>query len=425
VSGFKRHGSGHQYFALKDEEAVLDAICWKGVAEKLRFALHDGLEVIASGRITTYPGRSKYQLVVTHLEPAGEGALMALLEKRRKQLAAEGLFDSERKKPLPFMPKIIGVVTSPTGAVIRDILHRIEARFPSRLLLWPVAVQGEGAAAQVAAAIAGFNALPLGLRPDVLIVARGGGSLEDLWAFNEEVVVRAAAASDIPLISAIGHETDTTLIDFASDIRAPTPTAAAEMAVPVREDWLLTLEEWDQRNIRAITQALRHRQMQVQMLTRGLTHPKQMLMLSKQRLEDMGVRLPVALRSLIRGHTRRLAGLPLRPQMLLRDITRHQEGLAEKELRLRRALTQITSARATALQIASERLEAMSYTRTLARGFILLRDGEGKHIATSAKAREGSVVTMEFADGSRSAVMGNRAAPRKTARVGEGQGSLL
>ena len=237
ISGFKKAGSGHLYMTLKDTDAVIDAVCWRGSASRLMTKPEDGLEVIATGRLTTYPGRSKYQIVIEQMEMAGEGALLKLLEERRKKLADEGLFDESRKQPIPFLPEVIGVVTSPTGAVIRDILHRLSDRFPRHVLLWPVLVQGEGAAAQVAAAIEGFNRIAPGgqvPRPDLLIVARGGGSLEDLWGFNEEIVVRAAAASEIPLISAVGHETDTTLIDFASDRRAPTPTAAAEMAVPVQ-----------------------------------------------------------------------------------------------------------------------------------------------------------------------------------------------
>ena len=243
ISGFKRHGSGHCYFALKDADAVLDAVCWRMTAIRLGIRPEDGMEVVCTGRLTTFPGRSKYQLVVDAVELAGIGALLRLLEERRQRLAAEGLFAVEHKKPLPFLPEVIGVVTSPTGAVIRDILHRLADRFPRRVLIWPVSVQGEGAAAQVAAAIAGFNRLPAAgvPRPDLIIVARGGGSIEDLMAFNEETVVRAAAASIIPLISAVGHETDTTLIDHASDRRAPTPTAAAEIAVPVRLDLLADL----------------------------------------------------------------------------------------------------------------------------------------------------------------------------------------
>src|SRR5690606_5533787 len=246
ISGFKRAASGHLYLCLKDADAALDAVCWKGTAARLGIRPEDGMEVIATGRVTTFPGRSKYQLVIDSLELAGEGALLKLLEDRRRKLAEEGLFDESRKRPLPYLPEVIGVVTSPSGAVIRDILHRLADRFPRRVLVWPVLVQGQGAAAPVAAAIRGFNALEPGGRaapPDLLIVARGGGSIEDLWAFNEEIVVRAAAESGIPLISAVGHETDTTLIDFAADRRAPTPTAAAEMAVPVRAELALHLKD--------------------------------------------------------------------------------------------------------------------------------------------------------------------------------------
>src|SRR6187551_2815185 len=248
--------SGHCYFRLKDEDAVLDAVCWKTTLPRLGIKVEEGMEVIATGKITTYAGSSRYQIIIDRLELAGEGALLKLLEDRRKKLAAEGLFASERKRPLPFLPEVIGVVTSPSGAVIRDILHRLSDRFPRRVLVWPVAVQGEKAAGEVAKAIAGFNRLPEDgpvPRPQVLIVARGGGSLEDLWAFNEEIVVRAAAASDIPLISAVGHETDTTLIDFASDRRAPTPSAAAEMAVPVRSELAAMLAEFDHRMSACVT----------------------------------------------------------------------------------------------------------------------------------------------------------------------------
>ena len=245
VSGFKGASpSGHVYFRLKDDKAVLEAVIWKGTFGRMRVRPEEGLDVIVSGKLTTFAGSSKYQIVIDSLEPAGIGALMKLLEERKKKLAAEGLFDEARKQLLPFLPEVIGVVTSPTGAVIRDILHRLEDRFPRRVLVWPVRVQGETSAAEVAAAIHGFNAMPEGgplPRPDLIIVARGGGSLEDLWSFNEEIVVRAAAASMIPLISAVGHETDITLIDFAADRRAPTPTAAAEMAVPVRAELMTTL----------------------------------------------------------------------------------------------------------------------------------------------------------------------------------------
>ena len=273
LSGFKRAASGHLYMTLKDENAVLDAVCWRGTAGRLSIAPEDGLEVICTGKLTTYPGRSKYQIVVEQMEMAGEGALLKLLEDRRKKLAAEGLFDDARKRALPFLPDVIGVVTSPTGAVIRDILHRLSDRFPRHVLLWPVLVQGDGAADQVTAAIEGFNGIAAGgpmPRPDLIIVARGGGSLEDLWAFNEENVVRAAAASDIPLISAVGHETDTTLIDFASDRRAPTPTAAAEMAVPVRAELQAAVLDNERRMVAAMHRMVDDRRLRVDGLARGV-----------------------------------------------------------------------------------------------------------------------------------------------------------
>src|SRR6185437_6194906 len=303
VSGFKRHGSGHCYLALKDAEAVLDAVCWRGTAIRLGVKPEDGMEVVCTGRLTTYPGRSKYQLVIETMELAGVGALLKLLEDRRKRLAAEGLFAEKRKKRLPFLPRIIGVVTSPTGAVIRDILHRLNDRFPRRVLVWPVAVQGEGAAEQVAAAIDGFNKLSPGgrvPRPDLLIVARGGGSLEDLMAFNEEVVVRAAAASAIPLISAVGHETDTTLIDYASDRRAPTPTAAAEMAVPVRLDLIAETQALGARVATAMARRLAERKMHVEGLGRGLPDPVGLINAAQQRLDDRAERLALGLRQQMR-----------------------------------------------------------------------------------------------------------------------------
>src|SRR5882762_11036596 len=280
ISGYKRHSSGHCYFALKDSDAVIDAVCWRNTAIRLPIRPEDGMEVVCTGRLTTYPGRSKYQIVIDSIELAGIGALLRILEERRQRLAAEGLFAAERKKKLPFLPGVIGIVTSPSGAVIRDILHRLGDRFPRHVLVWPVAVQGEGAAAQVAAAIEGFNRLAPGgraPRPDLIIVARGGGSLEDLMAFNEEIVVRAAAASAIPLISAVGHETDTTLIDYASDRRAPTPTAAAEIAVPVREELMLTLLDLDRRLTVALTRGLQARGDLLKNLARGLPHPRRSL----------------------------------------------------------------------------------------------------------------------------------------------------
>src|SRR6516164_6349621 len=274
ISGFRGpHSSGHCYFALKDDGAKIEAVIWKSAHYRMRFKPQEGLEVIATGKLTTYPGSSKYQIVIETLEPAGIGALMALVEERKRRLAAEGLFDLARKQPLPFLPDLIGVVTSPAGAVIRDILHRLADRFPRRVIVWPVRVQGDGAAEEVAAGIHGFNALPERgsiAKPDLIIVARGGGSIEDLWCFNEEIVVRAAAASSIPLISAVGHETDITLIDFSADVRAPTPTAAAEMAVPVRADLLLRIEALARRSLACWQRGYEARRAELRAVTRAL-----------------------------------------------------------------------------------------------------------------------------------------------------------
>src|SRR6266849_4456983 len=301
ISGFRgAHSSGHCYFALKDDGAKIEAVIWKGVHSRMRFKPQEGLEVIATGKLTTYPGSSKYQIVIETLEPAGIGALMALMEERKKKLAAEGLFDAARKQLLPFLPDVIGVITSPTGAVIRDILHRLADRFPRRVLVWPVRVQGESSAAEVANAIAGFNALPEGgalPRPSLIIVARGGGSLEDLWSFNEEIVVRAAADSMIPLISAVGHETDVTLIDFASDRRAPTPTAAAEMAVPVRVDLLSQIDSLARRQLSCWARGLEARRTELRAAARALPSADALLAVPRQKLDSLSERLPRALKA--------------------------------------------------------------------------------------------------------------------------------
>src|SRR5690242_149079 len=287
ISGFKGASpSGHVYFRLKDDKAVLEAVVWKGTFGRMRVRPEEGLDVIVSGKLTTYPGSSKYQIVIDTLEPAGIGALMALLEERKKKLAAEGLFDEARKQLLPYLPEVIGVVTSPTGAVIRDILHRLEDRFPRRVLVWPVKVQGEGSAEQIARAIRGFNALPeTGRipRPDVLIVARGGGSLEDLWSFNEEIVVRAAAESMIPLISAVGHETDVTLIDFVADKRAPTPTAAAEMAVPVRAELFVEVAALARRTMLCWQRGHESRRNELRAVARAFPGLGELLAIPRQR----------------------------------------------------------------------------------------------------------------------------------------------
>src|SRR5690348_14949333 len=333
ISGFRgAHSSGHCYFALKDESAKIEAVIWKGVHGRMRFKPQEGLEVIATGKLTTYPGSSKYQIVIEALEPAGIGALMALMEERKKKLAAEGLFDEARKQLLPWLPEVIGVVTSPTGAVIRDILHRLQDRFPRRVLVWPVKVQGEGSAEQVAAAIRGFNALPEGgriPRPDLLIVARGGGSLEDLWSFNEEIVVRAAAASMIPLISAVGHETDITLIDFAADKRAPTPTAAAEMAVPVRSELFAEVESLARRTVMCWQRAQESRRNELRAAARALPAANELLAIPRQRLDAAGSALPRCLRANTHAHFRRFAGSSARLtlRVLRGQVTHARAGL--------------------------------------------------------------------------------------------------
>lgn len=402
ISGFKRAASGHLYFDVKDEEAVLRTVCWRGVAAGLSFAPEDGLEVVATGRISTYAGRSYYQLVVERMEPAGVGALMALLEKRKKQLAEEGLFAAERKQALPFLPKVIGVVTSPTGAVIRDILHRVGDRFPAHVLVWPVLVQGEGAAEQITAAIEGFNQLPEGLpTPDVLIVARGGGSLEDLWAFNEENVVRAAAASRIPLISAVGHETDTTLIDYVSDQRAPTPTAAAEMAVPVRAELLGFVMDLERRLYAGVQRFFQHSAERIQARARGLISPRQLLENMTQRLDDWSERLAsVVERAMVERGTQleRLTGQGRLGAPLLRYIERDQQRVA--------ALAQL--------------LQSYHYDNVLQRGFALVRNAEEQLVTSATALKPGTDISLTFHDGVQPAVVAGEGAatpaPRKRAR---------
>ena len=329
ISGFKRVASGHCYLCLKDEDAVIDAVIWRGSASALAFRPEDGAEVIATGRLTTYPGRSKYQIVVDRMELAGAGALMALLERRKAALAAEGLFDAGRKRALPFLPRTIGVVTSPTGAVIRDILHRLADRCPSHVLVWPVKVQGDAAAAEVAAAVAGLNGMPDGDRPDLLIVARGGGSIEDLWAFNEEAVVRAVAGSAIPVISAVGHETDTTLCDHAADLRAPTPTAAAELAVPVLAELRLTIESHAARTERCARRYVERGRERATACARLLPKRDALLGPQRQRVDEAGGRLALALERRAATARTRLdrAGAILRPATLQRLFDRNVERL--------------------------------------------------------------------------------------------------
>ncbi len=472
ISGYRgQHSSGHCYFSLKDQNARLEAVIWKTAFARLKFKPEEGLEVIATGRITTFPGSSKYQIVIEALEPAGVGALMALLEERRKKLAAEGLFDEARKKKLPFLPRIIGVITSPTGAVIRDILHRLEDRFPRHVLLWPVRVQGESCAPEVAAAIAGFNALeadgPIP-RPDLIIVARGGGSLEDLWGFNEEAVVRAAAASGIPLIAAIGHETDWTLIDHAADQRAPTPTGAAEIAVPVRVELAADLASLGARLASAALRHLERRRSELRNFARALPARDRLLSVPRQRLDaavqslrrsfercierrrallselarGLARRSPAALMAAARQRLNEAARqLPLRKassvearrkhlvhvgRQLLSSfkagLRRHEDAnrlnlarLTNLGARLRKSARETLGVRAARLEGTAKLLESVSYRRVLARGYALVHGQRGAPLRRVAEVVSGQALIIEFADGKVGAIANGEAArqPRK------------
>src|SRR5581483_4935095 len=359
------HSNGHIYFDLKDDRACIAGVIWRSAAPRIKLKLETGLEVVATGRITTYQARSQYQLVVETLEPAGLGALMALLEERKKKLATEGLFDEARKQLLPFLPNVIGVITSPTGAVIRDILHRLSDRFPRHVLVWPVRVQGDTSAGEVANAIRGFNAIPEGSRiprPDLLIVARGGGSLEDLWSFNEEIVVRAAAESIIPLISAVGHETDITLIDFASDRRAPTPTAAAEIAVPVRAELIGQVGTLGARQLASWQRGIDQRRKELRALSRGLPTAERLFEARRQRLDSLAERLPQALRSSAHQHERRYARIAARmsPQLLRNTVERRRERLAACTQRLGTALKTYRVTHLTRIARAGDRVAALA-----------------------------------------------------------------
>ncbi|MGO9133551.1 MAG: exodeoxyribonuclease VII large subunit [Methylovirgula sp.] len=454
------HSSGHAYFCLKDQNARIDAVVWKGNFSRLKAKLQEGLEVIATGKVTTFPGKSAYQIIVENLEPAGVGALMALLEERRRMLAAEGLFDDARKQLLPFLPETIGVVTSPTGAVIRDILHRISDRFPRHVLVWPVRVQGDSCAAEVAAAIDGFNALPEQgalRRPDILIVARGGGSLEDLWGFNEEIVVRAAAASLIPVISAIGHETDWTLLDHVADLRAPTPTGAAEKAVPVRSELAADLADLGRRHTAACLRLLDRRRTDLRALIRALPQGEAIIALPRQRFDRASIALANASQKALDRRHRALASFAHRlasqsPQAKMARATQKLEGLghrlkrcvaAGQEQRTQRLahLTgrlstallarshiereRISTARhrlasldqrleraiGTRLDLAKSRLErldqllhTLGYTQVLSRGFALIRDAEGRPLRLAAEVAAGALLDIEFADGHKQAI---------------------
>jgi exodeoxyribonuclease VII large subunit len=472
ISGFRGpHSSGHCYFALKDETAKIEAVIWKTAHARMRFKPQEGLEVIATGKLTTYPGSSKYQIVIEAIEPAGIGALMALMEERKRKLGAEGLFDEARKQLLPWLPEVIGVVTSPTGAVIRDILHRLQDRFPRRVLVWPVRVQGEGSAEQIASAIRGFNALPqVGRvpRPDLLIVARGGGSLEDLWSFNEEIVVRAAAESMIPLISAVGHETDITLIDFAADKRAPTPTAAAEMAVPVRSELFIEVDGLARRRLLCWQRAHEARRNELRAAARALPAAGELLAIPRQRLDSVTASLPRALKANTHAHFRRFAaasarltvrvlrgqltqarhrlivagermthsgrallakrrdrfaGLSIRlkasklsnAQAQRQDIARDRERVMRLAERARRALLTATQRLQARVANNGQLLGALSYRAVLARGFALVRDERGLAIHTAAGVGPSSRLDLEFSDGRVAATSDANRPPAKSA----------
>ncbi len=405
LSGVKRAASGHLYCSLKDEKAVIDAVMWRGTTQRLAFVPEDGIEVVATGKITTYPGRSKYQIVMEGMEIAGEGALLALLEKNRRRFEAEGLFAPERKRRLPFIPRTIGVVTSPAGAVIRDILHRLADRFPSHVLVWPVLVQGQGAAEQVAAAVRGFGAMPEATRPDLLIVARGGGSIEDLWAFNEEAVVRAVAGSPIPVISAVGHETDTTLCDFAADRRAPTPTAAAEMAVPVRADLANTLDDFGLRQRRTAMRPVQLGRERLEARAQRLPKPDQLLQPQAQKLDDLAERLRRGLVDKAAHGRERLAQLRLSPAVLNRTMRESSARL--ERVRLSPALvTRPIADKRQQLAALARLTEQLHPEKPLSRGYAMVLDAEGKAVTSRASAERKYVLAIRFADGELQVVPG-------------------
>jgi len=398
LSGVKRAASGHLYCCLKDEGAVIDGVMWRGGVQGLAFVPEDGIEVVASGKLTTYPGRSKYQIVMERMEIAGEGALLALLEKTRRRLEAEGLFARERKRPLPFIPSVIGVVTSPTGAVIRDILHRLAERFPSRVLVWPVVVQGQGSAEQVAAALRGFAELPAGgaiPRPDLLIVARGGGSIEDLWSFNEEIVVRAIAGSPIPVISAVGHETDTTLADHAADRRAPTPTAAAEIAVPVLRELSSALDEYRLRLGKCAHRPLMLGRERLDARLLRLPRPETLVAQKAQKLDDAAERLR-------RGLADRAA------------MARHV--LQDDRHRLSAPLLQANWRNAAQRLGALERMmRSLDPDSVLQRGYARVTDTAGRTLTTATEAGKEPALSLRFRDGTLEVAPGAAAKKRSAA----------
>lgn len=467
--------SGHLYTGIKDEKSVLDAVCWKGVLSKLSVRPEEGLEVICTGKITTYPMSSKYQLVIETMELAGEGALLKMLEERKKKLAAEGLFAAERKKPLPFLPEKIGVVTSPTGAVIRDILHRLNDRFPRHVMVWPVKVQGEKSDEEISRAIDGFNALPETHRPDIIIVARGGGSLEDLMAFNEENVVRATANSEIPIISAVGHETDTTLIDYASDLRAPTPTGAAELAVPVRVNLMAQVREDKQRLISAMNRLTTENKRRTENIAARLGQPERLLEIKTQQSDHAGEKLENIFRTTLQNKKEKLINVQARllhpKQLLDRKATNLEKiyvtlqgnfkhSLINKKnksiqisSRLQQPKTQIENAKIKTkhldeklqtltsrhvenkerrLQNTHEKLELLSFQNVLNRGFVVVRDEQGTPVTSPKNLRGGKNVQLQFKDNEKvdavintSKIPQKKSAPAKPQKTEEKQESLF
>ncbi|MDE2404288.1 MAG: exodeoxyribonuclease VII large subunit [Sphingomonadales bacterium] len=422
LSGVKRAGSGHLYLCLKDENARLDGVMWRGSAQRLSFLPEDGVEVIVTGKLTTYPGRSNYQIVIDRMEIAGEGALLALLAKTRARLEAEGLFDRARKRALPFLPRTIGVVTSPTGAVIRDILHRLADRFPSHVLVWPVLVQGQGAAAQVAAAVRGFSALPHDgpvARPDVVIVARGGGSIEDLWAFNEEEVVRAIAASTIPVISAVGHETDTTLADFAADLRAPTPTAAAEIAVPVLEELRAQVIELGLRKRRAVMRPVSLGRERLEARSQRLPRPEALLAAASQRLDEQGEKLRRGLGERIAVARHDLAGSAgrLSLPLLSSRLARARDRLAGQRLTPMALTARLAQERAR-LDALARIAQSLNPDAVLQRGYVRVTGADGRTLVSRAQAGGEAALSLHFRDGALAVVPVGGALPPKPRATG-------
>lgn len=399
LSSVTYHRNGAAYTSLKDENNTIGVVSWK--PKTIPFKLEEGLDVIITGRISAYTARSQYQLIAESIEMAGEGALLKMIEARRKALAKEGLFDEDRKKSLPFAPTRIGVITSPTGAVIRDIIHRVEERFPAHIILWPVNVQGENAAMEICQALTGFNALPADhpLRPDVLILARGGGSIEDLMPFNEEAVVRTVAGSKIPIITAVGHETDTTLVDYASDLRAPTPTGAAEKATPVRSELIQNLQGVRERSQFAIQRMIEAARLHIRRSDSALLHPRRQLEQFMQKLDDLSVRLDPVLSRWIMQQQKNIAQLTARLRPPMQQIQSARQALQNYAQRMaqnwksqQQRLTQNIESRAALL-------ESFSYKNTLARGYALVTDKDGNIQKTKADANRLSELKIEFADG--------------------------